>query len=242
MQHKNVATIRYTKRQPDISARMDHMIAVDQKRIRAVGTAILATIIVFFGLAWFSTAYAASIHPTRNSELLNEYDGSQTNTLYERIKYIEKERNNRAIQKRNTSQVIEFYQQMKSLEAQQSEEVSEYNDPEFIEYYYDEVYYDFGTYSASYGESNPETFRLEGVQTDGTYNYAWYSENVLPGEGLDIPGRHVGDGGYVMDEDNNICVASNDLEYGTVVETPYGQAKVYDSGCDSGIIDLYTNW
>jgi len=91
-------------------------------------------------------------------------------------------------------------------------------------------------------DADAGSLRYDGVQTDGEYTYTWYSQRVLPGGGLDIPGRHVGDGGYVMDGDGNIVVASSDLEQGTVVETPYGTAKVYDSGCDSGVLDVYTDW
>ena len=70
----------------------------------------------------------------------------------------------------------------------------------------------------------------------------YYSQKVLPGNGLDIPGRHVAEDGTVRDADNYICVASSDLEKGSVVETSLGTAKVYDSGCASGTVDIYTNW
>ena len=92
-------------------------------------------------------------------------------------------------------------------------------------------------------EPDNSSLRVDGVQysDDGT-KYTWYSENVLPGGGLDIPGRHVGDGGYVMDGDGNICVASSDHEVGTVLETPYGTAVVYDTGCPNGTVDVYTSW
>ena len=39
-----------------------------------------------------------------------------------------------------------------------------------------------------------------------------------------------------------ICVASSDYSKGTVVETSLGTGKVYDCGCASGTIDIYTNW
>ena len=90
--------------------------------------------------------------------------------------------------------------------------------------------------------SNAGNLRYNGVEYDGNTRYTWYSQNVLPGGALNIPGRHVGEDGYVMDGDGNICVASSDLPYGTHVDTPYGPAVVYDSGCASGTIDVYTNW
>lgn len=87
--------------------------------------------------------------------------------------------------------------------------------------------------------------RFSGVYQDSSgYSYTYYSENVLPGGGLNIPGRHVGDEGYVMDGDGNLCVASSDLPYGTVVSVPFGTgtAVVYDTGCSSGILDVYVSW
>ena len=89
----------------------------------------------------------------------------------------------------------------------------------------------------------PEEFQMQGVLFDGGYRYTWYSENVLPGGGLDIPGRHTDDYGYVRDVDNYICVASDSLDRGTIVSTPVGSAKVYDCGCGADdIIDVYTAW
>ena len=98
-----------------------------------------------------------------------------------------------------------------------------------------------------YSEDNPYSgnFKSDGVvYSDGT-RYTWYSQNVLPGGGLtelNNNGRHVDDNGFVCDGDGYIAVASNDYAQGTVVDTPFGKGKVYDSGCDSGTIDIYTNY
>ena len=70
----------------------------------------------------------------------------------------------------------------------------------------------------------------------------WYSQRVLPGGGLKIPGRHVNDEGFVCDKDGYICVASSTYPKGTVIETSRGMGKVYDSGCKPGILDLYVDW
>ncbi len=70
----------------------------------------------------------------------------------------------------------------------------------------------------------------------------WYTQRILPGEGLNIPGRHLDDRGIVCDGDGYICVASDDYPKGTVLETSLGMAKVYDSGPGSGIVDIYTDW
>ena len=70
----------------------------------------------------------------------------------------------------------------------------------------------------------------------------WYSQRVLPGGGLRIPGRHVNEEGFVCDGDGYICLASSTYAKGTVVETSRGIGKVYDCGCAPGTIDLYTDW
>lgn len=79
---------------------------------------------------------------------------------------------------------------------------------------------------------------------DGT-RYTWYSQNILPGGGLDelnANGRHVDESGYIRDGDGYIAVASSDHDMGTVLDTPFGKAKVYDTGCSSGTVDVYTDF
>ena len=86
-------------------------------------------------------------------------------------------------------------------------------------------------------------FKRAGVVKYGGYRWTWYSQRVLPGGGLKIPGRHVDGSGYVCDKDGRICLASSTLKKGTVLQTPFGkQGKVYDSGCAAGTIDTYVNW
>lgn len=109
-------------------------------------------------------------------------------------------------------------------------------------YYYEQTYY-VPSYDLSDGISASE-FQWLGVVENGGVRYTWYSQNVLPGGGLtelNANGRHV-EGGYVVDGDGYIAVASSDHEKGTVIETPFGTAKVYDTGCASGTIDVYTNF
>ena len=101
-----------------------------------------------------------------------------------------------------------------------------------------------GGYTEAYASGEGDGgLRYDGVQygDDGT-RYTWYSENVLPGGGLDIPGRGVDENGFVTDGDGNICVASSDYPMGTELDTPYGTAVVYDTGCPSGVVDVYTSW
>ena len=79
-----------------------------------------------------------------------------------------------------------------------------------------------------------------GVIYWGDYRWTYYSESVLPGCGLNIPGRYTDEIGFVCDENGYICLASSDLSYGTIVPTPFGRMGcVYDSGCPSGTLDVY---
>lgn len=91
-------------------------------------------------------------------------------------------------------------------------------------------------YSASY-------FKSAGVIYWGGWRWTWYSQRVLPGRGLRIPGRHVNANGYVVDANERICLASSKLSKGTIVSTPFGaEGCVYDSGCPSNTLDVYTNF
>ena len=90
-------------------------------------------------------------------------------------------------------------------------------------------------------EITPEQFKDYGEFRWHDWRYTWYSEKVLPGGGLDIPGRW-SDTYFVRDENNYICVACTDLSYGSIVETPWGLGKVYDTGNAHYSIDVYVTW
>jgi hypothetical protein len=109
---------------------------------------------------------------------------------------------------------------------------------------YTEEAYDEG--SDIYADSSAvgaENFQTVGAIYDesGT-RYTWYSEQVLPGGGLDIPGRYTDEAGFVRDAAGNVAVASSDYEKGTAVDTPFGPGVVYDTGCASGTVDIYVGW
>lgn len=103
------------------------------------------------------------------------------------------------------------------------------------------------TYS-SYSSSSPSSssyggnFKRDGVIYQNGWRYTWYSQRVLPGGGLSIPGRHVGEDGLIRDQDGYIVVASDDHSKGSEVDTPFGAGKVYDSGSGSGTLDIYTDY
>ncbi len=91
-------------------------------------------------------------------------------------------------------------------------------------------------YSAGY-------FRRTGRIPWGGWSWTYYSERILPGHGLRIPGRHTDEQGYVRDENGYLCLASDRLRKGTVIETPFGSfGRVYDCGCGMHTIDVYVNW
>lgn len=100
-------------------------------------------------------------------------------------------------------------------------------------------YSDYPTYY--YGGDGVLT-KSGGVNYYNNRKETWYSQRVLPGGGLNIPGRHVASDGTIRDADGYICVAASDLPKGSTIETSLGTGKVYDTGCASGVTDIYTNW
>ena len=97
-------------------------------------------------------------------------------------------------------------------------------------------------YSAVYSYNGLNKRR--GAMNFNGHRETYYSEKVLPGNGLRIPGRHVADDGTIRDENGFICVAADPafLARGTVLITSLGPAKVYDCGCAYGTVDIYVNW
>lgn len=86
-----------------------------------------------------------------------------------------------------------------------------------------------------------DDFMFRGVIYWSGYKFTYYSEKVLPGGGLRIPGRHVNADGYVADEDGYIVLAG-DAAMGTVFETPFGyKGKIYDRGTVGNHLDVYTS-
>ena len=111
---------------------------------------------------------------------------------------------------------------------------------EYIEEPEEEVIYE----EVSFGDYSPSDLQFQGVLYWGGWRWTWYSERVLPGGGLSIPGRHTEtDTGFVCDGDGYICLASGSLSKGTVVDTPFGRlGKVYDCGCAADVLDVYVGW
>lgn len=95
-----------------------------------------------------------------------------------------------------------------------------------------------GNYVIPSGGLTPQKGRI----TYNGHTETYYSQRVLPGGGLGIPGRHIASDGTIRDSGNYIVLASDDYPKGTVVQTSLGPGKVYDTGSGKGNIDLYTDW
>lgn len=99
-------------------------------------------------------------------------------------------------------------------------------------------------YTGLYTSSDERLTISKGAIYYNGHKETYYSERVLPGESLNIPGRHAADDGTIRDGDGYICVAADQsyMSKGSILITSLGPAKVYDSGCAYGTIDIYVNW
>ena len=86
---------------------------------------------------------------------------------------------------------------------------------------------------------NLSDFMFSGVVYWSGYKFTYYSQSVLLGGGLSIPGRHVNADGYVSDGDGYIVLAGS-APLGTVYDTPFGyKGKIYDRGTSGNHLDVY---
>lgn len=82
-------------------------------------------------------------------------------------------------------------------------------------------------------------FMFDGIIHWNGLKFTYYSQSVLPGGGLKIPGRHINADGYVADGDGYIVLANN-APLGTIIDTPFGyKGKVYDRGTVGNHFDVY---
>lgn len=87
-------------------------------------------------------------------------------------------------------------------------------------------------------------FRRAGAINWQGKKYTWYSQRVLPGYGLKIPGRHLDAQGFVCDLNDYIVLGSNTANRGKIIPTPFGKyGKVYDAGyVGTYWFDCYVGW
>ena len=93
-------------------------------------------------------------------------------------------------------------------------------------------------YSSSDGRLTPSGGVFNGPSGKETY----YSQRVLPGDGLNIPGRNVAADGTIRDAEGYIVIASDVLSKGSITQTSLGTGKVYDTGVGHAGVDIYTDW
>lgn len=79
--------------------------------------------------------------------------------------------------------------------------------------------------------------------SDGGWRYTEYYPSENTGAFAYAPDLEIvlGDDGAYRDKDGYVVVASSSLGKFDTVDTPYGQGKVYDTGCAAGVVDIYTN-
>jgi LysM repeat protein len=95
-----------------------------------------------------------------------------------------------------------------------------------------------GIPTAGSGVLNP----VDGINYYNGVRESYYSQKVLAGGGLNIPGRYVASDGTVRDGDGYIVVASDNQAKGSTGQSSLGAYKVYDTGVGHSGIDVYTNW
>ncbi|MFZ1382405.1 MAG: G5 domain-containing protein [Scrofimicrobium sp.] len=89
---------------------------------------------------------------------------------------------------------------------------------------------DYGSFATT-GEISLSDFMFRGVVGWNGMKFTYYSQSVLSGPGLAIPGRHVNEAGYVADSEGYIVLAAPyGVAHGTTFATPFGYTgKVYDT-------------
>ena len=107
---------------------------------------------------------------------------------------------------------------------------------------YEPAWEDYGAYSGSYASyDNGDGFMQQGVREGvDSATETWYSS--ASAWHYRTSEWSADSEGYYRDSDGYYVVASDDYAEGSVVNTSKGEAKVYDSGTDSGNIDFYVDW
>ena len=120
----------------------------------------------------------------------------------------------------------------------------DYEDDNAVDYTYTEDTDELGY--PSYMLYSPDYFKENGVIEYDGYYFTYYSELVMPGEGLYIPGRWTDEYGFVRDGNGNLCLASNTpetMDRFSTVYTPWGLGVIYDYGTgNDAVIDVYVGW
>jgi len=135
-----------------------------------------------------------------------------------------------------------FEQKLAEVAANQAESEQEAEEEYvYAEMEYEPVYEYYGGYSGgSTATTTHDLLNGQGRASDNGISYTFYYHDIGYGP-LDIPGENFDSDGVSYDGDGYIVVASRDHARGEVIDTPYGEAKVYDYCPTSGVVDIYTN-
>lgn len=209
-----------------------------ERNRRRDGVALILTVVcIFTGLLIASALYTNYRHSVQQEAAM------EASIQAAHADYIRKEALDHQRQKDQWASIKANLDILREVEAERiAAEETAYQEWLASQVYYEPTYY--APYDTSDGISAAE-FQFMGVIDDGEHFYTWYSERVLPGGGLtelNNNGRHSEDG-FVKDGDGYIAVASSDLPKGSVVDTPFGEGKVYDTGSLApGQVDIYVSF
>lgn len=134
------------------------------------------------------------------------------------------------------------------VEEEEEPEEGEESDEDYIyqepveEYYDDSTYYEEATYEPEESYSNGSGLtKQSGVNQYNGRRETYYSSNVLRHYRIDE--WHTDENGVWRDSDGYVVVAADDIPEGGLVDTSFGEGKVYDCGVGyDGGTDIYTNW
>ena len=90
----------------------------------------------------------------------------------------------------------------------------------------------------------PGDFQWIGMINWNGWTWTYYTLSEWPGQtSTPVAEKNITKEGYICDENGYIILASVDLDPYTIVNTPFGiKGMVYDTGCPSGILDVYVDW
>lgn len=201
----------------------------------------IITLSLFTAILLFATMSFAFRSGKVNLLEDNLYRIAKTQQIASRTNYVQK------VKKENAAATLEPVVEVAAapaiLEEVQAAEAIVPEEPVYDYTVFEETWNQPDLTAASADYYTAGELKFHGVIYSGGWRWTWYSQNVLPGGGLSIPGRHVDENGFICDENNRICLASEDLAYGTVVATPFGkEGCVYDCGCDYGTLDVYVDF
>ncbi len=175
--------------------------------------AIVLAIILFAGI-WY-------IFHTETAKIQNNVDMSDDIVLTEYVPPVEEE---------------------EPEEEAVEEEDYIYQEPVEEEYYEEPTYYEEATYEPEESYSNGSGLtKQSGVNQYNGRRETYYSSNVLRHYRIDE--WHTDENGVWRDSDGYVVVAADDIPEGGLVDTSFGEGKVYDCGVGyDGGTDIYTNW